>query len=94
MSTEGKQHYKDLARAHNNENKLSARRKITGFWVLAHTLMKEMSKRELCGLFIFEMFDKMQDEVVLSFNNLNNSTVTFRRRFFISIVEDEAPFLL
>lgn len=94
FSPAGKNHYKELAKQYNKENKLTGRRKTTGFWTLAQILMKELGKKELSGSFIFTLFEKMDKDVINDFVGLNTNTPTFRRRVFLDVLRDETSLLL
>lgn len=94
FSKEAKEKYKALAKKYNIINRLTGRRKSTGFWLFAHELVTELRKPQVRSAYIQEKFKELNEKAVHKFAELNVCSVTARNNYIRHVVLDEAYFLL
>jgi len=70
------------------------KKKISGYWFFATILIKELQKKQLDDIILFELFESLDDKNRERFYSLNRCIFSYRRMVLYDILNSECPILM
>src|SRR5437867_7396156 len=94
FSKETKDAYKRETLEYNTFYCLRGRQKMNAFWYFASEIIREMRNERLTPSYIETLFDGLKEEAKKEFTLMNNDFCARRQIRMLTILRNDAPFLI
>lgn len=94
LTETAKNWYNEESKHVNTQYGNRGKKKISGYWLFATILIKELSKKQMDDVFLFELFESLDDKNRERFYSLNRCIFSYRRMVLYDILNSECPILM